>query len=63
MNLYNVVGIDELEGLTFARCTTLAKANKAKTLLEDEGYECVLRIEKDAINVDEIIIGTKVVDL
>lgn len=63
MNLYNVVGMDDLEGLTFARCTTLANANKAMVLLENEGYECMLRIEKDKIVVDEIIVGNEVIDL
>ena len=63
MTLYNVVGIDDLEGLTFARCTTLKNANKAMMLLEDEGYECMLRIEKDEIVVDEIVYGNEVIDL
>lgn len=63
MTLYNVVGIDDLEGLTFARCTTLKNANKAMMLLEDEGYEYMLRIEKDKIIVDEVVINNEVVDL
>lgn len=63
MTLYNVVGIDDLKGLTFARCTTLKNANKAMKLLENEGYECMLRIEKDEIAVDEIACGNEVIDL
>lgn len=63
MNLYNVVGIDDLDGMVFARCTTLAKAIMAKAMLEDEGYECMLRIAKDKIVVDELVIGDEVIDL
>lgn len=63
MALYNVVGIDDLEGLTFARCTTLKNANKAMKLLEDKGYECMLRIEKDEIVVDKIVCENEVIDL
>lgn len=63
MTLYSVVGVDDLEGMTFARCTTLKNAHKALMLLEDEGYECMLRIIKDKIVVDEIVCGNEVINL
>ena len=34
MRLFNVIGIDDLEGMVFARCTTIEKAQNAKELTE-----------------------------
>ena len=62
-NLYNVVGLDDLEGTTFARCTTLEKAKKAKELLEAEGFENLLDIVQDEMPVDVIEIGGKLIEL
>lgn len=66
MKLFNVVGIDDLEGLTFARCTSIAKAEKAKTMLEtmlEEEFECMVRIVEDNIEVDVVEIDGKLVKL
>ena len=63
MKLFNVVGIDDLEDLTFARCTSIVKAEKAKTMLEEEGFECMVRIIKDNIEVDVVEIDGKLVKL
>jgi hypothetical protein len=63
MKLYNVVGIDDLEDLTFARCTSMAKAERAKTMLEDEGFECMVRIIQDNIEVDVVEIDGKLIVL
>ena len=63
MTLYNVVGIDDLEDLTFARCTTMVKAERAKTMLEEEGFECMVRIVKDEIDVDAVEIDGKIIEL
>lgn len=61
--LFNVVGMDDLEGTVFARCTTHEKAQKAKTLLEAEGFEDMLDIVQDEISVDVIKIDGKLIDL
>ena len=63
MTLYNVVGMDDLEDLTFARCTTMLKAERAKTMLEDEGFECMVRIVKDEIDVDTVEIDGQIIEL
>lgn len=63
MTLYNVVGIDDLEDLTFARCTTIVKAERAKSMLEDEGLECMVRIVKDEVDVDTVEINGRIVEL
>ena len=63
MKLFNVVGIDDLEDLTFARCTSIVKAEKAKTMLEEEGFEGIVRIVEDNIEVDVVEIDGKLVKL
>ena len=42
VKLFNVIGIDDLEGISFARCTTYEKAQKALKLLEAEGFQNML---------------------
>lgn len=62
-NLYNVIGLDDLEGMVFARCTTLEKAQKAKELTEANGFEGMLDIVQDETPVDVIEIGGKLIEL
>lgn len=61
--MFNVVGIDDLEGLVFARCTTHGKALKAKELLEAEGLENMLDIVPIQMLVDVIEIDGKLIEL
>lgn len=61
--LFNVVGMDDLEGTAFARCTTYEKANKVKELLEAEGFEDMIEIVQDEIPVDIIEIGGELIKL
>ena len=61
--LFNVVGVDDLEGAVFARCTTHEKAQKAKELLEAEGLENMLDIAQDEMPVDVIEIGGELIEL
>ena len=63
MRLFNVAGMDDLEGAVFARCTTYEKAQKAKELLEAEGFEDMLDIVQDKMPVDVIEIGGKLIEL
>lgn len=63
MRLFNVVGIDNLEGTVFARCTTLAKAVIAQDKLEKEGFEGLLDIVQDEIPIDVIEIGGEMIEL
>lgn len=61
--IFEVVGIDDLEGLVFARCTTHEKALKAKTLLEAEGLEDMLDIVPIQMLVDVVEIDGKLIEL
>ena len=63
MRLFNVAGMDDLKGTVFARCTTYEKAQKAKELLEAEGFEDMLDIVQDGIPIDVIEIGGELIEL
>lgn len=61
--LFNVIGIDDLNGMVFARCTTFEKAQKAKRMLKAEGFEDMLEIVQDKLSIDVIEIDNKVIEL
>lgn len=61
--LYNVIGVDDLEGMTFARCTSVEKARIAKSRLEKEGLEDMLAVVQDDIPVDTIEINGELIEL
>lgn len=61
--LFNVIGTDDLEGMTFARCTTYEKALKAKEYLENNGFEDMIDIVQDEIPVDVIEIDSQLLEL
>ena len=63
IKLFNVVGIDDLEGVAFARCTTYEKAVKAKECLENNGFENMIDIVQDEIPVDVIEIDSQLLEL
>lgn len=63
IRLFNVIGLDDLEGTVFTRCTTYEKAQKAKELLEAEGFEDVLDIVQDEIPINAIKIGRELIEL
>lgn len=58
--IYEVVGINDLEGMTFAICTSEEKAVEAKNLLKTQGFED-LEIKKSNLNLDEIKIGQDII--
>ena len=61
--LFNVIGTHDLEGMTFARCTTYEKALKAKECLENNGFENMIDIVQDEIPVDVIEIDSQLLEL
>ena len=54
--LWEVRGVDDLEGMTFAVCTSEDKAIEAEKLLKAQGFEDIV-IKKSNLNLDEIKIG------
>ena len=63
MRLYKVIGVDELEGFTFAQCTTYEKAKKAQKLIEENGFEDCTELMQDEIPIDAIEINDKLIFL
>jgi hypothetical protein len=63
MQIWEVVGIDDLEGRVFAQCSTEEKANKAMKLLENEGLENMLCVKQRSLKIDQIMIGDKFIQL
>lgn len=49
--------------MVFARCTTFEKAQKAKMLLEANGFEDMLDIVQDKLLIDMIEVDNKMIEL
>lgn len=58
--IYEVVGANDLEGMTFAICTSEDKAIEAEKLLKAQGFEDVA-IKRSNLNLDEIKIGQYII--
>ena len=61
--LWFVEGIDDLKGTIFAMCTTEEKAKSAKKILEDDGFEDMLEINRSNLAVDTIVLNDNVIEL
>lgn len=62
IELWEVKGTDDLEGITFAVCTSKEKALEAEKLLKAQGFEDI-RIKKNGVNLDEIKIREDTISL
>lgn len=60
--LWDVVGIDDLEGNVFAQCTTRQIAKKAMRILEAQGFENMLEIRENNLGINRIITGGKAIE-
>lgn len=58
--LWEVRGVDDLEGMTFAVCTSEDKAIEAEKLLKAQGFEDIV-IKRSNLNLDEIKIGEDII--
>ena len=64
MKIWCVDGIDDLEGNTFALCSSEKTANKAKELLENSaGLENMLEIKESNLELDMIMINGEKINL
>lgn len=61
--LWEVVGIDDLEGSVFAQCTSKDNAEKAMELLESTGLKDCLKIQQSNLFVDRVEINLQQIDL
>lgn len=63
MQIWEVNGIDNLEGICFAQCSTKEKAEKAMRILEENGFEDMLVIKQSNLRLDQLIIGEEIIQL
>lgn len=59
MQIWEVNGIDDLEGTCFAQCSTKEKAEKAIQILEENGFEDMLEVEQSSLRLDQLLIEDK----
>lgn len=61
--IWKVNGIDDLDGMVFAQCSSKEKAEKAIEILEKNGFENMLCVKQSNLRIDQIMIGDKFVQL
>lgn len=60
MQIWEVNGIDDLEGTCFAQCSTKEKAIQ---ILEENGFEDMLEVEQSSLRLDQLLIEDKLIQL
>lgn len=63
LRTFEVVGMYDMEGMVFARCTTYEKAKKAMRILNKEGFGYRLDIVEVNTSIDTIEIDGKLIEL
>lgn len=63
MPIWEVNGIDDLEGTCFAQCSTKEKAEKAMRILEENGFEDMLVVKQSSLRLDQLLIEDKLIQL
>ena len=63
MQIWEVNGIDDLEGTCFAQCSSKEKAEKAMQILEKNGFENMLIVEQSSLRLDQLSIEDKLIQL
>lgn len=63
MQIWEVNGIDDLEGTCFVQCSTKEKAEKAKQILEENGFEDILVVKQSSLRLDQLLIRGELIQL
>lgn len=63
IQIWNVNGIDDLEGICFAQCSTKEKAEKAMRILEENGFEDMLVIKQSNLQLDQLLVEDELIQL
>lgn len=61
--LFDVIGLNNFEGYTFAQCTTYEKAQKAIKILEAEGFEGMFDIVQTEMLIDVVELYGELIEL
>lgn len=62
MKIWEVEGTDDLHGVVFAQCSTKEKAEKALSILENNGFEGLL-VKQSNLEMDQIVINNVPISL
>ena len=63
MQIWEVNGIDDLEGICFAQCSTKEKAEKGMRILEENGFEDMLVIKQSNLQLDQLLVEDELIQL
>lgn len=63
IQILEVNGIDDLEGICFAQCSTKEKAEKAMRILEENGFEDILVVKQSSLRLDQLLVEDKLIQL
>lgn len=63
VNIWEVTGIDDLEGTCFAQCSSEEKAEKAMQILEENGFKDMLVAKQSSLRLDQLLIGDRLIQL
>lgn len=63
IQIWEVNGINDLEGICFAQCSAKEKAEKAMRILEENGFEDMLMIKQSNLRLDQLLIGDKIIQI
>lgn len=62
-DVWVVEGVDDLEGTIFAYCSSKETAEKAKSIVESNGFEDMVKITYSELPMDMIFSGGKMIYL
>lgn len=63
MQIWEVNGIDDLEGTCFAQCSTKEKAEKAMRILKENGFGDILVVKQNSLRLDQLLIEDRLIQL
>lgn len=62
-NLWEVIGIDDLDNMIFAQCSTKEKAIKVREILEVNGFGGSVDVRKVGLELDVLVINGERIEL
>lgn len=63
IQIWEVNGIDDLEGTCFAQCSTKEKAEKAMRILKENGFGDILVVKQNSLRLDQLLIEDRLIQL
>lgn len=62
-NLWEVIGIDDLDNMVFAQCSNKEKAIKARNILEENSFKGSVDVRKSCLELDVLMINGERIEL